>query len=249
MVRKIKEEVQVICEGIFDVVQVCFYEYGVVGISLVMIGVWVGFICGVVYWYFKNKIEVLMVMIDCECILFIECLCCMIFFKCFIFVLDLCLVLLVFFQELVDDECLCNMMEIMLCNDLLVESQVMQQLQLEVLCEELVIFVVVFQCVCDFGQLCDGVDVDMVVCIVSISLIGVLYSVMLELELFEIKCDGVEILDVIFSVFVKLGVFILGVVLMVLLIDDEVQCWLLVGFLDCMGFLGVGFVGWFYVVR
>ena len=53
------------------------------------------------------------------------------------------------------------------------------------------------------------------------SLTGVLYSAMLEPELFEIKRDGAETLDAILSAFVKPGVFTPGAAPTALPTDDE----------------------------
>ncbi|PAL05230.1 TetR family transcriptional regulator, partial [Staphylococcus hominis] len=93
--------------------------------------------------------------------------------------LDLRSALLVSFRELATDERLRNMMEIMLRNDLSVESQAMQQLQLEASREELAIFSAAFERARELGQLREGVDVDTVARIISTSLTGVLYSAML----------------------------------------------------------------------
>ena len=83
------------------------------------------------YWHFKNKTEVLTAMIDRERVPFIERLRRTTSAKRTTPILDLRSALLVSFRELAEDERLRNMMEIMLRNDLSVESQAMQALQLE----------------------------------------------------------------------------------------------------------------------
>lgn len=83
----------------------------------------------------------------------------------------------------------------------------MQQLQLEASREELAIFAAAFQRAASLGQLRPGVDVDTVARIVSTSLTGVMYSAMLEPELFELQRDGQQTMDAIFGAFVMPGVF------------------------------------------
>jgi len=221
MARKTKEEAQATREGILDAAEACFHEYGVAGTSLAMIGARAGFTRGAVYWHFKNKTEVLTAMIDRERTPFIERLRRTTSAKRNTPVLDLRSALLVSFQELADDERLRNMMEIMLRNDLSVESQAMQALQLEASREELGIYAAAFQRAQELGQLREGVDVDTVARIVSTSLTGVLYSAMLEPELFEIKRDGVQTLDAILSAFVQPGVFTPGAPPTALPTDDD----------------------------
>jgi len=102
-----------------------------------------------------------------------------------------------------------------------VESQAMQALQLEASREELGIYAAAFQRAQELGQLREGVDVDTVARIVSTSLTGVLYSAMLEPELFEIKRDGVQTLDAILSAFVQPGVFTPGAPPTALPTDDD----------------------------
>jgi TetR/AcrR family acrAB operon transcriptional repressor len=221
MARKTKEEAQATREGILDAAQVCFHEFGVANTTLAMIGARAGYTRGAVYWHFKNKTEVLTAMIDRERIPFIERLRRTTSSRRNTPVLDLRSALLVSFQELADDERLRNMMEIMLRNDLSVESQAMQELQLEASREELAIFAAAFQRAEALGQLRSGVDVDTVARIVSTSLTGVLYSAMLEPELFEIKRDGTQTLDAILSAFVNPGVFTPGAPPTALPTDDE----------------------------
>ncbi len=221
MARKTKEEAQATREGILDAAEACFHEYGVAGTSLAMIGARAGFTRGAVYWHFKNKTEVLTAMIDRERTPFIDRLRRTTSAKRNTPVLDLRSALLVSFQELADDERLRNMMEIMLRNDLSVESQAMQALQLEASREELGIYAAAFQRAQELGQLREGVDVDTVARIVSTSLTGVLYSAMLEPELFEIKRDGVQTLDAILSAFVQPGVFTPGAPPTALPTDDD----------------------------
>lgn len=221
MARKTKEEAQATREGILDAAQVCFHEYGVAGTSLAMIGARAGFTRGAVYWHFKNKTEVLTAMIDRERVPFIERLRRTTSAKRTTPILDLRSALLVSFRELAEDERLRNMMEIMLRNDLSVESQAMQVLQLEASREELGIFAAAFQRARELGQLRDGVDVDTVARIVSTSLTGVLYSAMLEPELFEIQRDGAQTLDAILSAFVQPGVFTPGAPPTALPTDDD----------------------------
>ena len=221
MARKTKEEAQATRAGILDAAQACFHEYGVAGTSLAMIGARAGYTRGAVYWHFKNKTEVLTAMIDRERIPFIERLRRTTSSKRNTPVLDLRSALLVSFQELADDERLRNMMEIMLRNDLSVESQAMQALQLEASREELAIFAAAFERARELGQLREGVDVDTVARIVSTSLTGVLYSAMLEPELFELQRDGTQTLDAVFGAFVKPGVFVPGAPPEALPTDDE----------------------------
>ena len=221
MARKTKEEAQATREGILDAAEACFHEFGVAGTSLAMIGARAGFTRGAVYWHFKNKTEVLTAMIDRERIPFIERLRRTTSAKRNTPVLDLRSALLVSLREVSEDERLRNMMEIMLRNDLSVESQAMQALQLEASREELGIYAAAFQRAQELGQLREGVDVDTVARIVSTSLTGVLYSAMLEPELFEIKRDGVQTLDAILSAFVQPGVFTPGAPPTALPTDDD----------------------------
>jgi TetR/AcrR family acrAB operon transcriptional repressor len=221
MARKTKEAAQATREGILDAAQSCFHEFGVANTSLAMIGERAGYTRGAVYWHFKNKTEVLTAMIDRERVPFIERLRRTASSKRTTPVLDLRSALLVSFQELATDERLRNMMEIMLRNDLSVESQAMQQMQLDAAREELAIFGAAFQRARELGQLRDGVDVNTVARIISTSLTGVLYSTMLEPELFDLERDGAQTLDAIFSAFVKPGVFEPGAPPEALPTDDE----------------------------
>lgn len=221
MARKTKEAAQATREGILDAAQSCFHEFGVANTSLAMIGERAGYTRGAVYWHFKNKTEVLTAMIDRERVPFIERLRRTTSSRRNTPVLDLRSALLVSFRELATDERLRNMMEIMLRNDLSVESQAMQQLQLEASREELAIFSAAFERACELGQLREGVDVDTVARIISTSLTGVLYSAMLEPELFELQRDGTQTLDAVFGAFVKPGVFVPGAPPEALPTDDE----------------------------
>ena len=162
MARKTKEAAQATREGILDAAQTCFHEFGVAGTSLAMIGERAGYTRGAVYWHFKNKSEVLTAMIDRERIPFIERLRRTASSKRSTPVRDLRSALLVSFREIAEDERLRNMLEIMLRNDLSVESQAMQELQLEASREELAIFAAAFQRARELGQLREGVDVDTV---------------------------------------------------------------------------------------
>jgi len=134
---------------------------------------------------------------------------------------DLRSALLVSFREIAEDERLRNMLEIMLRNDLSVESQAMQDMQREMSREELAIFAAALQRARDLGQLRAGVEVDTVARIISTSLTGVLYSAMLEPELFDLQRDGTQTLDAIFSAFVVPGVFVPGSPPEALPTDDE----------------------------
>lgn len=221
MARKTKEEAQATREGILDAAQACFHEYGVAGTSLAMIGARAGFTRGAVYWHFKNKTEVLTAMIDRERIPFIERLRRTTSSKRSTPVLDLRSALLVSFGEIAEDERLRNMLEIMLRNDLSVESQAMQEMQREMSREELAIIAAAMQRARDLGQLRPNADVDTVARIISTSLTGVLYSAMLEPELFDLMRDGTETLDAIFGAFVLPGVFVPGAPPEVLPTDDE----------------------------
>lgn len=212
MVCKIKEDIQVIWEGIFDVVEVCFYEYGVVCIMLEMIGVCVGYIRGVVYWYFKNKSEVLVVIVECVYLFFMQELECILIDQCDMLVYDLCVVMIYLFIELLEDECLCKIMEIMLCSDVLVDIRVLIELQQVGFCDGLDWMECVLCWVKDLGQLCEGVDLKIVVCMLYVIVLGVLYGVMVELDLMDFKCDGMFVLDMILVVYVKDGVFVFGIV-------------------------------------
>jgi len=221
MARKTKEEAQATREGILDAAQVCFHEYGVAGTSLAMIGARAGFTRGAVYWHFKNKTEVLTAMLDRERVPFIERLRRTTSAKRTTPVVDLRSALIVSFQELAEDERLRNIREIMLRNDLSVESLAMQELQRETSREELGIFTAAFERARELGQLHDHVDAETVARIVYTSLTGVFYSAMLEPELFEIQRDGVQTLDAILSAFVQPGVFTPGAPPTALPTDDD----------------------------
>lgn len=221
MARKTKEEAAATREGILDAAQACFHEFGVAGTSLAMIGERAGFTRGAVYWHFKNKSEVLTAMIERERIPFIERLRRTASSKRTTPVLDLRSALLVSLQEVAEDERLRNMMEIMLRNDLSVESQAMQQLQRDASREELAIIAAAMQRARDLGQLRPNADVDTVARIISTSLTGVLYSAMLEPELFDLQRDGTETLDAIFGAFVQPGVFVPGAPPEALPTEDE----------------------------
>lgn len=221
MARKTKEEAQATREGILDAAQTCFHEYGVAGTSLAMIGARAGFTRGAVYWHFKNKTEVLTAMLDRERVPFIERLRRTTSAKRSTPVVDLRSALLVSFQELAEDERLRNIMEIMLRNDLSVESLAMQELQRETSREELGIFTAAFERARELGQLRDHVDAETVARIVYTSLTGVFYSAMLEPELFQIQRDGIQTLDAIFGAFVQPGVFTPGAPPTALPTDDD----------------------------
>lgn len=221
MARKTKEEAQATREGILDAAQYCFHEFGVAGTSLAMIGARAGYTRGAVYWHFKNKTEVLTAMIDRERIPFIERLRRTTSPRRTTPVLDLRSAMLVSFRELAEDERLRNMMEMMLRNDLSVESQAMKQMQLEMSREELGIYAAAFERARELGQLREGVDVDTAARIISTSLTGVLYSAMLEPELFDMQRDGAQTLDAVLGAFVKPGVFTPGAPPTALPTDDE----------------------------
>ncbi|MBT2767003.1 TetR family transcriptional regulator [Stenotrophomonas sp. ISL-67] len=221
MARKTKEAAQATREGILDAAQSCFHEFGVANTSLAMIGERAGYTRGAVYWHFKNKTEVLTAMIDRERVPFIERLRRTASSKRTTPVLDLRSALLVSFQEIAEDERLRNMLEIMLRNDLSVESQAMQDMQREMSREELSIFAAAFQRARALGQLREGVDVDTAARLISTSLTGVLYSTMLEPELFDLERDGTQTLDAIFGAFVLPGVFTPGAPPEALPTEDE----------------------------
>lgn len=222
MARKTKEEAQATREGILDAAQACFHEFGVAGTSLAAIGARAGYTRGAVYWHFKNKTEVLTAMIDRERVPFIERLRRTTSARRNTPILDLRSALLVSFQELAEDERLRNMMEIMLRNDLSVESQAMQELQRQSSMEELDIFAAAFARACELGQMRGEVDVQTAARIVHASLTGVLYSAMLEPQLFEIKRDGMQMLDTIFTALVMPGVFSAGAPPSALPTEDDV---------------------------
>ena len=221
MARKTKEAAQATREGILDAAQSCFHEFGVANTSLAMIGERAGYTRGAVYWHFKNKTEVLTAMIDRERIPFIERLRRTTSSRRTTPVLDLRSALLVSFGEIAEDERLRNMLEIMLRNDLSVESQAMQEMQREMSREELAIIGAAMQRARDLGQLREGADVETVARIISTSLTGVLYSAMLEPELFDLQRDGAQTLDAVFSAFVLPGVFVPGAPPEALPTEDE----------------------------
>lgn len=207
MARKTKEEAQATREGILDAAQACFHEHGVAGTTLAMIGARAGYTRGAVYWHFKNKTEVLKAMINRERVTFIQRLRRTYSPKRTTPVLDLRSALLVSIQELAEDERARNMMEIMLRNDLSAESQAMQDLQHESTLEELEIITLAFQRARDLGQLRDDADAATASRILHASLSGVLYSAMLEPELFDLMRDGAEVIDIVFAAYVKPGEF------------------------------------------
>lgn len=221
MARRTKEEAQATREGILDAAQACFHEFGVAGTSLAMIATRAGYTRGAVYWHFKNKTEVLEAMINRERIPFIERLRRTSSPRRTTPVLDLRSALLVSFQELANDERLRNMMEIMLRNDLSAESQAMQELQRDSTREELEIIARAFERARQLGQLREHADVDTASRILHTSLNGVLYSAMLEPELFDLQRDGAETLDVILGAYIKDGVFTRGAPPSPLPTDDE----------------------------
>jgi TetR/AcrR family transcriptional regulator, acrAB operon repressor len=210
MARKTKEEAQATREGILDAAQACFHEHGVAGTTLAMIGARAGYTRGAVYWHFKNKTEVLEAMINRERVTFIQRLRRTYSPKRTTPVLDLRSALLVSIQELAEDERARNMMEIMLRNDLSAESQAMQDLQHESTLEELEIITLAFQRARDLGQLRNDADAATASRILHASLSGVLYSAMLEPELFDLMRDGAEVIDIVFAAYVKPGEFTPG---------------------------------------
>ncbi len=64
MARKTKAEAEATREGILDAAELCFLEDGVFRTTLERIAARAGYTRGAVYWHFKNKQEVLEVVID-----------------------------------------------------------------------------------------------------------------------------------------------------------------------------------------
>ncbi len=210
MARKTREEAQATREGILDAALACFHANGVAGTTLAAIGERAGYTRGAVYWHFRNKTEVLEAVIDRERIPFIERLRRTTSPQRNTPIPDLRSALLVSFAEVESDACLRCMMEIMLRNDLSAESQAMQQRQPESSREELEIFAGAFARAHELGQLRDHVDVATAARTLHTSLMGVLYSAMLEPTLFDLCREGAETLDVVFGAYVREGVFTPG---------------------------------------
>ncbi|KAF1697252.1 TetR family transcriptional regulator [Pseudoxanthomonas jiangsuensis] len=210
MARKTKEDTLATREGLLDAAKACFHEYGVASTTLAMIGARAGYTRGAVYWHFKNKTEVLEAMISRERVPFVQRLRRTSSSRRNTPVLDLRSALLVSFQELAEDERLRSMMELMLRNDMSAESHAMQELQRDSTREELDVIGLAFGRARELGQLRDGVEVSTVSRIVHACITGVLYSATLEPDLFDLKRDGMEALDAVFSAYVNPGVFKLG---------------------------------------
>ena len=208
MARRTKEEAQATREDILDAAQACFHEYGVAGTSLAMIGTRAGYTRGAVYWHFRNKTEVLEAMIERERVPFVERLRRTTSPQRTTPVLDLRAALLASFAELASDARLRSMMEIMLRHDLSAESQAMQALQRACAREELEIFTEAFARAQTLGQLRAHASAETAALTLHICLSGVLYSAMLEPELFDLQRDAAEVLDVALAAYVRDGMLV-----------------------------------------
>ncbi|WP_257216207.1 TetR family transcriptional regulator [Stenotrophomonas sp. SbOxS2] len=207
MARKTRAEALATRQGLLDAARDCFHEYGVACTSLEMICSKAGYTRGALYWHFKNKTEVLEALVSREHDPFIERLRRTTSAERTTPIVDLRSALLVSFKEVAEDVQLRNMMEIMLRNDLSVESQAMRAMQRNLLTEELDILSSALTRAAEIGQLKEGVDVRAASRSLLSCLIGVLYSAMLEPALYELERDGMEAIDAILSVYATPGAF------------------------------------------
>ncbi|MGV8960751.1 MAG: TetR family transcriptional regulator [Stenotrophomonas sp.] len=210
MARRTKEEAQATREGILDAAQDCFHEYGVGGASLAMIGNRAGYTRGAVYWHFKNKTEVLEALVARERLPFIERLRHACSADRTTPVQDLRSALMVSLQELAGDERCRQTMEIMLRNDLSVESVAMQRIHKENSHEQMQIYTDAFERARELGQLREQADPPTMARMLHTCLTGVIYNAMIQPELFDICRDFQQILDVVLHAHVKEGVFTCG---------------------------------------
>ncbi|WP_305804264.1 TetR family transcriptional regulator [Stenotrophomonas sp. YIM B06876] len=210
MARRTKEEAQATREGILDAARDCFHEHGVAGASLAMIGNRAGFTRGAVYWHFKNKTEVLEALVKRERLPFIERLRRSCSAQRTTPVLDLRSALLVTLDELARDDRGRQTMEIMLRNDLSAESVAMQRIHKENAQEQMEIYTRVFTRARELGQLREFAEPRTMARMLHTCLTGVIYNAMIQPELFDIRRDFQQILDVVLYAHVKEGVFTCG---------------------------------------
>lgn len=207
MARKTRAEALETRQGLLNAARDCFHEYGVACTSLEMIGSKAGYTRGAFYWHFKNKTEVLEAFVSREHDPFLERLRSTTSSDRATPIEDLRSALLVSFKELAGDVQLRNMMEIMLRNDLSVESQAMRAMQRTLLNEELDILSSAFTRAADLGQLKEGADVRAASRVLLTCLNGVLYGAMLEPALFDLERDGMEAIDAVLGAYAKPGAF------------------------------------------
>lgn len=207
MARKTRKEALATRQGLMDAARDCFHEYGVACTSLEMIGSKAGYTRGAFYWHFKNKTEVLEALVSREHDPFIERLRRTTSSERTTPIGDLRSALLISFKEVAEDAQLRNMMEIMLRNDLSVESQAMRAMQRNLITEELDILSSAFTRAADLGQMKEGTDVRAAARVLLACLTGVLYNSMLEPAFYEVERDGMETMDAILNAYAKPGTF------------------------------------------
>ncbi len=207
MARKTKEDTQATREGILDAAESCFHEHGVARTTLEMIGARAGYTRGAVYWHFKNKIEVLVGVIERVRLPFMQELDRAATETRNTPVLDLRSVMLASLTDLAQDERLRKTMEIMLRSDSSADSKVLADLQQEGFRDGLERMARAMRRAQQLGQLKPGANPDAAARMLHATILGVLHGAMVEPELMDIQRDGMLALDITLAAYVREGVF------------------------------------------
>ena len=210
MARKTKEEAAATREDILDAALACFHEHGVAGTTLAMIAGRAGYTRGAVYWHFKNKAEVIEAMLERERMPFIQRMERTSSPLRDTPVQDLRMAMLVSLGEVADDPTLRSLLEIMLRHDLSDDSRTITQMMRDHEREEMDIVIRTLQRAQELGQLREGVDTAVASRVLSLGMTGVMYGSMVAPELYEIRRDGMAIVDAILSAYVREGLFTPG---------------------------------------
>ena len=207
MARKTREEALATREDILEAARACFHEHGIVGTTLAMIATRAGYTRGAVYWHFRNKTELLEAMITRERTPFVERLSRTASPLRDSPIQDLRATLLVCLGELADDTRIRDLMEIMLRYDLSEDGRSISDMQRANEREEMDMVVATLQRAHEVGQLRDGVDPVAAGRVLSLTMTGLLYSTMINPELYDIRRDGMAALDVVLGAVAKPGLF------------------------------------------
>jgi len=207
MARKTKEDTQATREGILDAAESCFHEHGVARTTLEMIGARAGYTRGAVYWHFKNKMEVLVGVIERVRLPFMQELDRAATEARDTPVLDLRSVMLASLIDLSQDERLRKTMEIMLRSDSSADSKVLADLQQEGFRDGLERMARALRRAQALGQLKPGANPEAAARMLHATVLGVLHGAMVEPELMDIQRDGMLALDITLAAYVREGIF------------------------------------------
>ncbi|WP_183073715.1 TetR family transcriptional regulator [Stenotrophomonas rhizophila] len=183
----------------------CFHEHGVPGTTLAMIGTRAGYTRGAIYWHFENKTQILQELVSREHVPFADRLRAVASTEQPNPTSALRAALLLSVKEVAEQPRLRSMVEVLMRSDLSDESRALQSLQVRLLTEEREIVARVFERAASLGQLRKGVSPADVARTMMCCLSGLMYSAMLEPNVFDLERDGAQIFDAILSAYVHVG--------------------------------------------